>query len=179
MASELQDEHYYVEVTPHDLDASKYIELVADDAVGGISTFHGVTRNNIMGKEVLRLEYEAYVPMAVKKLAVSCPLEPARLLTVAEAALHTDLERRGTREARVCLPAAAAVCGCQGQVRCDQGGDSAQSGHCGHQAAVRHHRSILPPQSRLAAGRERWAGQGPSRRALRAVVRAVRPDRAD
>jgi hypothetical protein len=70
MASELQQDGYYVEVTPHDLDVRKYIELVADDSVGAISTFNGVTRNNFMGKEVLRLEYEAYVPMAVKKLAV-------------------------------------------------------------------------------------------------------------
>ena len=31
----------------------------------------GVTRNNFQGKTVLRLEYEAYVPMALKKLDVS------------------------------------------------------------------------------------------------------------
>jgi molybdopterin synthase catalytic subunit len=70
-SSELQQDHYYVEVTPTDLDVNKYIELVADDSVGAISTFNGVTRNNFMGKEVIKLEYEAYVPMAVKKLAVS------------------------------------------------------------------------------------------------------------
>lgn len=60
----------YVEVIDVPLDITKYTGLVADPGAGAISTFSGVTRNNFQGKAVVKLEYEAYVPMAVKKLAV-------------------------------------------------------------------------------------------------------------
>ncbi|KAG2493258.1 hypothetical protein HYH03_008396 [Edaphochlamys debaryana] len=58
----------FVEVTGEDLDINKYVELVADPGAGAISTFSGVTRNNFQGNSVVKLDYEAYVPMAVKKL---------------------------------------------------------------------------------------------------------------
>jgi molybdopterin synthase catalytic subunit/molybdopterin converting factor small subunit len=36
---------------------------------GAIVTFHGVVRNNTRGRETLRLEYECYEPMAIRKMA--------------------------------------------------------------------------------------------------------------
>jgi molybdopterin synthase catalytic subunit len=42
--------------------------LVGSEATGGVVTFTGAVRRHSRGKEVVRLEYEAYVPMAVKKL---------------------------------------------------------------------------------------------------------------
>lgn len=65
-------ENWLVEVTNHHrLDVDRYVSFVSDPAAGAISTFSGVTRNSFQGKKVIRLEYEAYVPMAVKKLEVS------------------------------------------------------------------------------------------------------------
>jgi molybdopterin synthase catalytic subunit len=60
----------YAEVTPGPLDLAKYVALVGDDGAGAIATFSGVTRNSFQGKTTERLEYEAYVPMAAKKLLV-------------------------------------------------------------------------------------------------------------
>ena len=60
----------YAEVTPGALDLGKYVALVGDDGAGAIATFSGVTRNSFQGKTTERLEYEAYVPMAAKKLLV-------------------------------------------------------------------------------------------------------------
>jgi molybdopterin synthase catalytic subunit len=60
----------YVKVTGEPLSISHYCELAADPGAGAISTFTGVTRNSFQGKVVLKLEYEAYIPMAVKKLQV-------------------------------------------------------------------------------------------------------------
>ncbi|KXZ56266.1 hypothetical protein GPECTOR_1g232 [Gonium pectorale] len=57
-----------VEVTGEPLDINRYVALVADPGAGAISTFSGVTRNNFQGKAVIKLEYEAYTPMALKKL---------------------------------------------------------------------------------------------------------------
>lgn len=71
MSNTLQGENYYVEVSAEPLDCNKYIAWVSDPSAGAISTFHGVTRNNFQGKAVIKLEYEAYVPMALKKLKVS------------------------------------------------------------------------------------------------------------
>lgn len=66
----LQEGACYAEVTPDALDQSKYVELVADPGAGAIASFVGVTRNSFQGKATERLEYEAYIPMAAKKLMV-------------------------------------------------------------------------------------------------------------
>lgn len=58
-------------VTSEPLNLDDLVTFVSDPGAGAISTFSGVTRNNFEGKNVLRLEYEAYEQMAVKKLKVS------------------------------------------------------------------------------------------------------------
>ncbi len=57
-------------VTGEPLDLNQFVAFVSDPSAGAISTFSGVTRNNFNGKAVKKLEYEAYVPMAVKKIEV-------------------------------------------------------------------------------------------------------------
>ena len=60
----------HVHVTAERLDIAHYSSLVSDPAAGAISSFVGTTRNNFASKDVLYLEYEAYVPMALKVLQV-------------------------------------------------------------------------------------------------------------
>ncbi|CAO3689025.1 unnamed protein product [Umbelopsis vinacea] len=43
-------------------------QRVASNSAGAISTFSGTTRDNFQGKQVLKLEYEGYEPMAEKML---------------------------------------------------------------------------------------------------------------
>jgi MoaE-MoaD fusion protein len=45
------------------------IAAVAGEAYGGLVTFSGSVRNETRGRRVLKLEYEAYPPMAEKRLA--------------------------------------------------------------------------------------------------------------
>lgn len=45
------------------------IRAVTGDAMGGLVTFSGSVRNHTRGRRVLRLEYEAYRPMAENMLA--------------------------------------------------------------------------------------------------------------
>lgn len=59
-----------VEVLLDALDLKKYTDFVADPGAGAIATFSGVTRDNFQGKHVLKLEYEAYAPMAEKVMLV-------------------------------------------------------------------------------------------------------------
>lgn len=62
---------WFAEVTGDALDVVKYTGAVHDPGAGAIASFIGVTRDNFQGKAVEKLEYEAYVPMALKKLVVS------------------------------------------------------------------------------------------------------------
>ena len=69
---EFTEGNLYVEITPDTLDAMKYTNLVSDPGAGAIASFIGITRDTFDGKKVERLEYEAYVPMALTKLSLLC-----------------------------------------------------------------------------------------------------------
>jgi len=64
----------FVGIQSEILDLQKLCNMVNTPEAGAISTFSGTTRNNFEGKKVLRLEYEAYVPMAIKELQKICAL---------------------------------------------------------------------------------------------------------
>ena len=44
------------------------LDFVTNDNCGGIATFVGTVRNQTKGKPVVRLEFEAYAPMAIKEM---------------------------------------------------------------------------------------------------------------
>uniref|UniRef100_A0A0G4GAE6 MOCS2B n=1 Tax=Chromera velia CCMP2878 TaxID=1169474 RepID=A0A0G4GAE6_9ALVE len=50
------------------LSLASIIDFVEDPVCGGVATFSGTTRNHAHGKKVVQLTYEAYEPMAVKKM---------------------------------------------------------------------------------------------------------------
>jgi len=56
-------------VVDRPLELAEVVEAVSGPGLGGVVTFRGDVRDASHGKRVLRLEYEAYVPMAEKKLA--------------------------------------------------------------------------------------------------------------
>ncbi len=55
-----------IEITEKKIDVAVLLESVLVPEAGGIDIFLGTTRNHSGGKKVVRLEYEAYTPMAVK-----------------------------------------------------------------------------------------------------------------
>lgn len=57
-----------ISITDQPLDAGSIIEKVIVPESGGIDAFIGTVRNHTKGKEVLHLEYEAYIPMAEKEI---------------------------------------------------------------------------------------------------------------
>lgn len=61
-------ENYWITKQP--IQVNECIEKVTRREAGAISTFIGVAREFTKGKRTLFLEYEAYVPMATKQLAV-------------------------------------------------------------------------------------------------------------
>ena len=57
-----------IEITHKPLDPQPATASVRRDSNGAVVTFLGTTRRTSMDKNVLYLEYEGYVPMALKKL---------------------------------------------------------------------------------------------------------------
>ena len=57
-----------IEITHEPLDPEAVTAKVRKDSNGAVVTFLGTTRDFTSGRRVLRLEYEAYRPMADKKL---------------------------------------------------------------------------------------------------------------
>jgi molybdopterin synthase catalytic subunit len=56
-------------VVERPLRLEEVVEAVAGEAYGGLVTFSGSVRNQTRGRRVVKLDYEAYPPMAEKKLA--------------------------------------------------------------------------------------------------------------
>jgi molybdopterin synthase catalytic subunit len=56
------------DVTCDKLDPQPLIDFVRKDESGAVVLFHGVVRGWSEGRRVLCLEYDAYVPMAVKEM---------------------------------------------------------------------------------------------------------------
>ena len=57
-----------IKVLDEPLSEKACIDAVADDAAGGTAVFIGTVRNQTKGKRVVRLEFEAFVPMAEKEM---------------------------------------------------------------------------------------------------------------
>ena len=56
-------------VVDRPLALAEVVDAVSGPGLGGVVTFTGTVRNETRGRRVLRLEYEAYGPMAERKLA--------------------------------------------------------------------------------------------------------------
>ena len=57
-----------IEIVTSVIDIERVLRDVLDNGAGGIDLFIGTTRDNSREKKVLRLEYSAYEPMALKKM---------------------------------------------------------------------------------------------------------------
>lgn len=72
MSSELGSGRDTIEITADLLSVDEAVKTVTSPTSGAISLFIGTTRNNFDGKEVTHLEYDAYIPMAVKEIKKIC-----------------------------------------------------------------------------------------------------------
>jgi molybdopterin synthase catalytic subunit len=74
-------------LTNSPLDTTRCIGFVSNDASGGIDVFIGTVRNATKGKPVLRLEFEAYEPMAIAEMQ-KIAQQAIELFSVQRIALH-------------------------------------------------------------------------------------------
>jgi molybdopterin synthase catalytic subunit/molybdopterin converting factor small subunit len=69
-SSEIEDpEGHFFAITREPLDSRAVETRLLQGFDGAIVTFAGVVRNNTRGRATLRLEYECYEPMAIRKMA--------------------------------------------------------------------------------------------------------------
>ncbi|SDF04278.1 molybdopterin synthase subunit MoaE [Mucilaginibacter pineti] len=65
-------QHTQVILTADTLDVPSCINWIMSPQSGGIDVFIGTVRNATKGKSVLRLEFEAYEPMAISEMEKIC-----------------------------------------------------------------------------------------------------------
>jgi len=58
-----------IHITDQPLEIELVTSLVAVPALGGVNVFVGAVRDQTQGKKVIRLEYEAYKPMALSEMS--------------------------------------------------------------------------------------------------------------
>ncbi|XP_077867007.1 molybdopterin synthase catalytic subunit-like [Saccoglossus kowalevskii] len=61
-----------VAITPDKLNVEEITEMVKCPQAGAVTVFLGTTRDNFEDKKVIKLEYEAYVPMAEAEMRKLC-----------------------------------------------------------------------------------------------------------
>lgn len=61
-------DHNMIEITEQPIDVARIITAASSQEAGAVNTFIGTVRNATANKEVIRLEYEAYEPMAVAEI---------------------------------------------------------------------------------------------------------------
>ena len=90
------------EVVSEPVDVNAVIARVASSKAGAIATFHGVVRDNSLGRRVRYLEYEAYPPMAIAEME-RIEEEIRRRWTVEKIAITHRLGRLKIGEASVVI----------------------------------------------------------------------------
>ena len=78
----------FLKITGETLDVAAITALVADEAAGAINVFVGTVRNRTQGREVVRLEFEAYESMALKEMDKICRQAGKRWPVLAMAIYH-------------------------------------------------------------------------------------------
>lgn len=77
----------FIKLIEGELSLGECYEYVQDDSCGGLALFVGTVRNNTKGKEVLKLEFSAYEPMAVKEMNLIA-LKAIDLFGIHKIAIH-------------------------------------------------------------------------------------------
>ncbi|MCP9766303.1 molybdenum cofactor biosynthesis protein MoaE [Lacihabitans sp. LS3-19] len=96
-----------IKLTENILSLEECVSLVSSDEVGGIVTFVGTVRNLTKGKTVLRLDFEAYKPMAILEMEKIANLAKEKF-GLSQMAIHHRIGRLEVGEVPVIIAASSA-----------------------------------------------------------------------
>ena len=77
----------FIKLTESELSLSECYEFVQDNSCGGLAIFVGTVRNNTKKKEVIKLEFSAYNPMAIKEMKLIA-IKAMELFGIEKIAIH-------------------------------------------------------------------------------------------
>lgn len=83
------------------------LDFVSHPAAGGIVNFIGTVRNQTQGKEVIKLEFESYIPMAISEMRKIAE-RAAKQWPVQKMAIHHRVGTLGIGEIAVIISVACA-----------------------------------------------------------------------
>lgn len=95
-----------IKLTESPLDVMACANFVSSDDAGGIDVFIGTVRNATKGKPVLRLEFEAYEPMALAEM-LKIAEQAKEKFGAKKIALHHRIGTLQIREAAVVIAVSA------------------------------------------------------------------------
>ena len=97
----------FIKIKEGELSLQECYDFVTDDSCGGISLFVGTVRNSTKDKEVFKLEFSAYEPMAVKemKLIATSAIEKFKVHKIA---IHHAIGALGIGEVPVIIAVSSA-----------------------------------------------------------------------
>jgi len=81
------EDKVFIKLIEGELSLDECYEFVQDDSCGGLALFVGTVRNHTKGKEVLKLEFSAYEPMAVKEMNLIA-LKAIDMFKIEKIAIH-------------------------------------------------------------------------------------------
>ena len=93
-------------ITSEPLDAAALVRALDITGIGALTTFVGLVRDHNLGRRVMRLEYEAYEPLALRGLELIVQ-EAAEQWPDVRLAIHHRIGRMGIGEASVAIAAAS------------------------------------------------------------------------
>ncbi|OFW42498.1 MAG: hypothetical protein A3J29_06975 [Acidobacteria bacterium RIFCSPLOWO2_12_FULL_67_14b] len=93
-------------ITAEPLDAAALVRALDITGIGALTTFVGLVRDHNLGRRVMRLEYEAYEPLALRGLELIVQ-EAAEQWPDVRLAIHHRIGRMGIGEASVAIAAAS------------------------------------------------------------------------
>lgn len=77
----------FIKLTDGQLSLPSCYDFVQENNCGGLALFVGTVRNNTKGKEVIKLEFSAYEPMAIKEMSLIAE-KALELFGVEKIAIH-------------------------------------------------------------------------------------------
>ena len=101
------EDKIFIKLIEGELSLDECYQYVQDDSCGGLALFVGTVRNHTKGKEVLKLEFLAYEPMAIKEMNLIA-LKAIDMFKVEKIAIHHVVGNLGIGEVPVIIAVSSA-----------------------------------------------------------------------
>jgi molybdopterin synthase catalytic subunit len=101
------EDKIFIKLIEGELSLDECYQYVQDDSCGGLALFVGTVRNHTKGKEVLKLEFSAYEPMAIKEMNLIA-LKAIDMFKVEKIAIHHVVGNLGIGEVPVIIAVSSA-----------------------------------------------------------------------